>query len=96
MLGTGLTAREVPADMAGTRVVRVVVVVAPEWVLCVPGSLQIRVVETWPYWWCWLIGLGKSWLIRNETHRLCREVLARLVDGSRPALILVSMLRASL
>ena len=30
-------------------------------------------------------GLGKSWLIRTETHRLCQEALARLTDGSLPA-----------
>ncbi len=36
-------------------------------------------------------GLGKSWLIRTETHRLCKEALARPAEDPRPVIIPVPM-----
>ena len=36
-------------------------------------------------------GLGKSWLIRTETHRLCEDALARLANGAHAVVIPVPM-----
>jgi HEAT repeat protein len=36
-------------------------------------------------------GLGKSWLVRTETHRLCQEALARLAEGPGPVVIPVPL-----
>jgi HEAT repeat protein len=36
-------------------------------------------------------GLGKSWLVRTETHRLCKEALARLAAGPAPVVIPVPL-----
>ena len=36
-------------------------------------------------------GLGKSWLIRTETHRLCQKALARLAAGPGPVVIPVPL-----
>jgi HEAT repeat protein/transcriptional regulator with XRE-family HTH domain len=38
-------------------------------------------------------GLGKSWLIRAETRRLCQDALARLADDSRAEVIIPVPLR---
>ena len=36
-------------------------------------------------------GLGKSWLVRTETHRLCAEARARLAEGLGPVVIPVPL-----
>jgi predicted NACHT family NTPase len=36
-------------------------------------------------------GLGKSWLIRTETYRLCQDALARLAEGPGPVVIPVPL-----
>ena len=36
-------------------------------------------------------GLGKSWLVRTETHRLCGEALAGLAEGPGPVVIPVPL-----